>query len=85
MPTHERWIEYDIAERLRQRRIDIGLSQIQVAERVGVNVVGVHCWEVGKAWPVTFERLGRWCNSLGVVAELRLRMRNGRELCKIEL
>jgi transcriptional regulator with XRE-family HTH domain len=40
-----------LGDQLRKRRLDRGLLQREVAERLGVNEATVHNWEIGKTEP----------------------------------
>lgn len=52
-------------ERLRARRIGLGLHLAVVAERVGVHRMTVHRWEAGRTFPRP-ERAQAWADALGV-------------------
>lgn len=60
---------YEIAERLRNRRVALGLSQRDLAERLGTVQSAVSAWEAGVPG-IRVNSLERWCAVLG----LRVRM-----------
>src|SRR4051812_33729204 len=42
----------NLARRLRNARMECGLSVAQVAQKVGVSRVSVYCWEAGRTMPL---------------------------------
>jgi transcriptional regulator with XRE-family HTH domain len=56
---------------LRARRIEVGLTQAQVGERLGVSQSYVNRMETGKI-NMTIGQLGRVCEGLGAMLRVRL-------------
>ncbi|MCR5346443.1 MAG: helix-turn-helix domain-containing protein [Fretibacterium sp.] len=54
----------DVSERIRERRKADGLSQIALAERLGMSYMTVRRWEGGKRTP-RMEELQRLADALG--------------------
>lgn len=56
---------------MRLRRIGLGVSIVDLADRLGVSRGRIHDWEAGRRMPKTSELMGRWCVELGVELEVR--------------
>lgn len=56
----------EITKNLRERRKDLGLSQMQLAEKVGVCLLTIQLWERGAGYPneVNQEKLRRALHEL---------------------
>ncbi len=59
MPTGAR-----MGQRIRQRRLDIGLRQVDLAERVGISITNLSLLKTGKVKAVRFSTLEALCREL---------------------
>lgn len=64
----ELWV---VIQGLRRRRMQLGLSQFQVAEKMGYAQTQISQWENGKRG-ITFPALADWAEALGGEVELYL-------------
>lgn len=55
----------EVITRLIAKRLDAGLSQQELADRLGYSYDTVHQWENGRIHPA-FQSLLNWCQFLGV-------------------
>lgn len=60
---------HPIAERLRKRRYDLGVSQTVLAEKMGYDVKTLKAWEQGVNIPKV-EAIEVWAQALGLRLEL---------------
>jgi transcriptional regulator with XRE-family HTH domain len=83
MPHDEdRYIEYDMAGWLRQKRRALELTQEAIGAAVGVHKVAVHHWETGATSPShsapgTFARWKAWAKAVNCRLEITLVDTNG--------
>lgn len=56
----------ELAAQLRQARLDLGLTQVDLAERVGVSQRAISDWEAGKSRPRELPTWARLATALGV-------------------
>ena len=84
--SDERHIEYDIGYLLRQERLGLGLGLRRMGDRLGMNYVSIHGWEVGANFPATLARLGSWCGLYELTVNLTItRRKDGTVLYSREL
>ena len=60
----------EIGKALKQVRIDIGLTQSDLAQRIQKNRITISRWESG-AQPPTFRRLYEWGSALGLLSSVK--------------
>jgi len=65
----------DIGESIKKRRLELGLTQNEVADRAGVNISAVSLWESNKRWPER-EPLERLLDTLDMELAIRPRVKN---------
>ncbi len=61
---------HPLCGRLRQRRLDLGLTLAQVGERAGMPLQQVGAYEIGTTTP-KLPQFERWATALGLTIELR--------------
>lgn len=78
MPRTSSSIEYSqlIGEVIRKRRNEVGLTQVELGERLGASQSYINRLEAGRI-NITIGQLGRVCEALG--ATLRVRLDTGED------
>lgn len=71
--VEDRYIEYQLTEKLRQLRLEAGLSQHEIGNRMDLYQSTVSDWEIGKFFPASLGRWRDWAHAIpGVHLELNL-------------
>ncbi len=83
--SDERFIEYEIGYLLLQERNRLKMGLKAVAPKIEMNFVSIYGWEIGRNFPATLARLGRWCGAYDLVAELTIRRKDGSVIYSKEL
>lgn len=58
-------LNHPLPQQLQSERIRQGLTQLQLADRLGVHAPSLSAWEHGAVVP-SFPSVLRWCEALGV-------------------
>ena len=85
MAEDQRWVEYDIAGIFTDMRYAQKKTLDIVSRKLSLNKVTIYCWEHSRTFPNTLWRLGRWAESLGCTAELRITNKKHEEIYKATL
>ena len=70
--SHHAALEGDIMMQIMALKKARGLSQVDIAQKLGCTNVAVYNWEVGICYPLTFSRWQELAESVGAKLTIRL-------------
>ena len=73
----ERYVEYAVADWLRQKRHSLGFRQKDIGEALDVSRVAVSLWETGAQAPGTLSRWKAWARAVNCRLEITMVDTNG--------